>query len=149
MEPWTKSEVEAVYGAARGRSLPLPVFLQRVQAGFPNPADDFLIEGYLDLNEHLVRRPAATYYLRVAGTSMIGAGIHPGDLLVVDRAIEPGDGHVVVAVLDGELTVKRLRLDGERAWLEPDNPAFAPLRVFPHSQFEIWGVVSAVIHPLL
>ncbi|MBT7942156.1 MAG: translesion error-prone DNA polymerase V autoproteolytic subunit, partial [Alphaproteobacteria bacterium] len=96
-------------GAVDETSAPsaLPFFATAVQAGFPSPADDYM-EGALDLNEHLIRRPAATFFLRVLGDSMTGAGIHSGDLLIVDRSIHPIDGHIVIAVIDGELTVKRL-----------------------------------------
>jgi DNA polymerase V len=127
----------------------LPLFNSRIQAGFPSPADDY-VEGALDLNRHLIRNPPATFFLRVQGDSMLGAGIHPGDLLVVDRSIEPKHGSVVIAVLDGELTVKRLwRPSPERVELRAENPAFPPIVIQEFQQFELWGVVTNVIHPLL
>lgn len=101
--------VETISTPDPSTSYRLPVFLGRLPAGFPSPADDY-IEGKLDLNRHLIKHPAATFFVRVTGNSMTGAGIHSGDLLIVDRSLEPTDGHVVVAVLDGELTVKRLQM---------------------------------------
>ena len=125
----------------------LPLFMEPVSAGFPSPAGDYM-EGKLDLNRHLIRHPAATFFVRVTGDSMIGAGIHSGDLLIVDRAIEPTDGKVVVVALDGELTVKRLHLHDGRVTLVPENERYAPIDITPEHQFEIWGVVTNVIHPL-
>ena len=93
--------IDAVYAPDLSTRYKLPVFLGRLPAGFPSPADDYL-EGKLDLNRHLIKHPAATFFVRVTGDSMIGAGIHSGDLLVVDRSLEPADKHVVVAVLDGD-----------------------------------------------
>ena len=141
-------------GPAAGdpRPLRLPLVLCRVRAGFPSPAEEY-VEAGLDLNELLVKRPAATFFLRVEGDSMTGAGIHDGDLLVVDRAAEAGDGGVVVACVDGRMTVKRLRhgVAGELR-LEAEHPDYPPL-VFHPPQDEcedaglmIWGVVVACIH---
>lgn len=127
--------------------LPRPLYASRVQAGFPSPADDY-VEGVLDLNEHLIRHPAATYFVRATGDSMLGAGIHPGDLLVVDRAIEPTDGRVVIAVLDGELTVKRLRLRDGLVQLVPENPAYTPITLASDAELIVWGVVTSVVHAL-
>ena len=140
----------AVFGAPpaeRRASLALPLFESRVAAGFPSPADDHL-EKTLDLNELLVRRPAATFFVRVEGTSMIGAGIHPGDILVVDRAEEAQDGQIVVAAVDGELTVKRLRRERARVYLQPENPDYRPIEITGETDLVIWGVVTSVIHRL-
>jgi len=131
--------------AATRRALPL--LLTGVQAGFPSPADDF-IDKRLDLNEHLILHPAATFFVRAVGDSMLGAGIHDGDLLVVDRAVEPSAGKVVMAALGGELTVKRLERTGERLLLAPANPDYPSFDVTAREDFEIWGVVSHVIHKL-
>ena len=125
----------------------LPLFLSRVAAGFPSPAEDYL-EGRLDLNKHLIRRPAATFLVRVTGDSMIGDGIHEGDLLVVDRSMKACSGKVVVAVVDGDLLVKRLlEVDG-RPTLVSSNPDFPPIKFSGDSQLEIWGIVTHVIHYL-
>jgi DNA polymerase V len=125
-------------------ALALPLYGSRISAGFPSPADDDL-EGTLDLNEHLVQHPAATFFVRVQGDSMIGAGIHHGDLLVVDRALEAKSGSIVVAVVDGELTVKRLKIAGERVWLMAENPAFAPLELRDGQALHLWGVVAHAV----
>jgi len=121
-----------------------PLFLSRVPAGFPSPADDY-VEARLDLNEHLVRHPAATFFVRVAGDSMSGAGIHCGDILVVDRAIEPIDKSIVVAALHGELTVKRLRRNNDKVRLEPENPDYPVIEIAEGEDLVIWGVVTSSI----
>lgn len=120
--------------------LELPLFTATVQAGFPSPADDH-IEGKLDLNEHLVRRPAATFFVRASGESMHGAGIFDGDLLIIDRGVSPQAEDIVIAVLLGELTVKRLKkLDGQ--WLlAAENTAYPSLPLV-EGECEIWGVVT-------
>ena len=139
--------VEAVYAPDLSTRYALPVFLGRLPAGFPSPADDY-IEGKLDLNRHLIKHPAATFFVRVTGDSMIGAGIHSGDLLVVDRSLEAADRHVVVAVLDGELTVKRLFKQQGVLRLLPENLNYQPIEISGQHAFEIWGVVTSVIHSL-
>jgi DNA polymerase V len=139
--------VEAVYAPDLSTRYALPVFLGRLPAGFPSPADDY-IEGKLDLNRHLIKHPAATFFVRVTGDSMIGAGIHSGDLLVVDRSLEAADRHVVVAVLDGELTVKRLFKQQGVLRLLPENLHYQPIEISGQHTFEIWGVVTSVIHSL-
>ncbi len=118
-----------------------------VPAGFPSPADGHL-DQVLDLNRHLFRHPAATFLARVRGDSMLGAGIHDGDLIAVDRALPARDGHVVVAILDGEHTVKRLRRRDGRLWLLPENDAYQPLEVTGDASLTICGVVTHVIHGL-
>uniref|UniRef100_I2Q1C3 SOS response transcriptional repressor, RecA-mediated autopeptidase n=1 Tax=Desulfovibrio sp. U5L TaxID=596152 RepID=I2Q1C3_9BACT len=125
--------------------LPLPLYLTPVSAGFPSPAEDYLDKA-LDLNELLIAHPAATFYVRACGDSMRDAGIRSGDILVVDRAVEARPGKIVIAAVDGELTVKRLRcLDG-RLFLAPENPAYMSIEVHPETSFEIWGVVTFIIH---
>ena len=122
----------------------LPLCSARVAAGFPSPADDHL-EAPLDLNEHLIKHPAATFLVRVEGDSMSGAGIQAGDLLVVDRAREPQSGSIVIAVVDGELTVKRLRVEKKRVRLVPENPAYRPIEVGRGTDVVVWGVVAHAI----
>ena len=139
--------VEAVLWPDRATRCARPLFMVSVSAGFPSPAEDY-IEGRLDLNRHLIKHPGATFFVRVAGDSMIDAGIHPGDILVVDRALEPTDGNVVIAVLDGELTVKRIAHRGGHLHLVPDNPAYPALPIHEDMEFEIWGVVTCVLHHL-
>ena len=125
----------------------IPLYAETVSAGFPSPAESYR-EGELDLNELLVKNPPATFFVRVAGDSMTGAGIFPGDILVVDRSIEPSDKSVVVAALDGEFLVKRLRLKEHRVTLEPENRKYAPIEITEQSDFKVWGVVTAVVHKL-
>ena len=125
----------------------LSVFSARVSAGFPSPAADYE-EGKLDLNKHLVRNPAATFFVRVSGDSMTGAGVHDGDLLIVDRSKEPVSGNVVIAVIDGELTVKRMRIKKGKYTLEPENENYPVQKITENMEFEVWGVVTNVIHPL-
>lgn len=123
---------------------PLPLAGASVKAGFPSPAEDFL-EGPLDLNRALIHNPASTFFVRVEGDSMSGAGIDDGDLLVVDRAIEPCDGKIAICYVDGEFTVKRLQ-QAPNAWiLLPANPKYRPIRVDSSNELVIWGVVSYVI----
>lgn len=140
--------VTEIHAPDLSNPLPLPLAEAACPAGFPSPADDFL-EKRLDLNEHLVKNPASTFFVRVAGDSMTGAGIHDGDLLVVDRSLRPADGNVVIAVLDGELLVKRLLRSGGRVRLTPENPAYETIEIHSGSDFTVWGVVTNVVHGLL
>jgi len=125
----------------------LPLYLVHISAGFPSPAEDY-IEGGLDLNRYLIKHPAASFYVRVTGDSMIGAGIHPGDLLLVDRSLEPRSSRVVIAVVNGELTVKRLYRRRGQLYLVPENPEYETLEITEAMEFQVWGVVTTVIHPV-
>lgn len=116
-----------------------------VIAGFPSPADDYL-EERLSLDKYLIKNPSSTFFVRVEGDSMIGAGIYPDDILIVDRSLEARSGDVVVAVLDNEFTVKRLIKSSKHALLKPENPAYPAIKVDEDSNFMIWGVVTNVIH---
>lgn len=127
---------------------PIPLFASSIQAGFPSPAEDY-VAARLDLNELLIRHAEATYFLRVKGDSMVGAGIHPGDLLVVDRALTPQDGSVVVAEVDGDLTVKRLRFFQGRPELHPENPTYPVLYFKEGQELRIWGIVTSTVHTVL
>lgn len=120
--------------------LALVLYTSKVPAGFPSPADDH-IEGRLDLNEHLIRRPAATFFVRAEGASMTDAGIGDGDLLVVDRGMTPAADNIVIAVVHGELTVKRLKNMGGAWVLAAENPDF-PNIPLDESGCEVWGVVT-------
>jgi DNA polymerase V len=125
----------------------VPLYLNPVAAGLPAPTEDY-IEGKIDLNRHLVKHPDSTFLVRVVGESMQDAGIHPRDLLVVDRSLEAVSGKVVIAVVDGELTVKRLRKHRNKLWLMPENPNFQPIEIGENVDLHIWGVVTNVIHAL-
>lgn len=123
----------------------LPLFASKVPAGFPSPADDHL-EAAIDLNQQYVRHPAATFFVKAQGHSMIGAGIHNGDMLVVDRSLEAQSGSIVIAVVNGELTVKRLLLNEDEVWLLAENPEYQPIHIEEGMELHIWGVVAHVIH---
>ncbi len=123
----------------------IPLYSSAVSAGFPSPADDY-IETALDLNEHLIKHPAATFFVRVTGDSMINAGIYDRDVLIVDRSLSAKQNDIVIAVLNGELTVKRLKTEGDVLYLLPENPDFSPIKVTKSMSFTIWGVVTTVIH---
>ena len=139
--------ISAIYGFDRQTNLKRPLFACGVSAGFPSPAEDY-VKGRLDLNELMVQHPAATFFVRVAGDSMLGAGIHHDDILVVDRSLEPGHGKVVIAVVNGELTVKRLFQQHGVVRLLAENPDYPPLELTEETACEIWGVVTFVVHSL-
>ena len=125
----------------------IPLFLSAVQAGWPSPAEDYIDEE-INLHEMVVRNPAATFFLRAAGESMLGVGIHDGDLLVVDRSAEAAHNRVVIAALDGELLVKRLVQRGRRTFLTPANPDYPEIEITNREYVHIWGVVTFVLHKL-
>ena len=135
-----------MYSSVAKYSMPLllPLAAHRVPAGFPSPATDYLEDG-LDLNAYLVQHPAATFLFSVQGHSMQGAGILDGDKVVVDRAVDARHGHIVVATVDGEFTLKRLYQRHNRVELHPENPAFPPIRFTGSTQLQIWGVVVGVV----
>jgi DNA polymerase V len=118
-----------------------------VTAGFPSPADDYL-EQALNLDELLVKNRVATYYVRVRGWSMLGAGIHDGDILMVDRAVQPTNGKIAIVMIDAEFTVKRLCLRDGRLFLQPENEQFAPQEISLETDFTVWGIVTCIIHPV-
>ncbi|GHE20833.1 LexA family protein [Halomonas urumqiensis] len=132
--------------SSEGHAVALPLMGCRVRAGFPSPADDHL-EAEIDLHAHVVKRPAATYFVRAEGDSMVGDGIHHGDLLVVDRSLEPLPGRVVIVALEGEPTVKRLAHREGGVYLVASNPRFAPIPLAGR-ECEVWGVVTHVVHAL-
>jgi len=146
-KPKIGPSVERIHPYGTDERQELPFFDAPIPAGFPSPAEGYL-DKKLDLNELLIRHPAATFFVRVAGESMIQAGVHSGDILVVDRAQEPRSESVVVAVIDGELTVKRIRKRGDRIFLLPENPDFPVMEILGEMNFEVWGVVTYVIHSL-
>lgn len=123
----------------------IPLFASPISAGFPSPADDY-VELSLDLNEHLIKHPAATFYARVKGDSMINAGINDGDLLVVDRALDIYDNCIAVCIIDGEFTVKRLKKQANKILLVPENEQYKTIEVSEFNEFEVWGIVAYVIH---
>jgi len=125
----------------------LTFYKEAVECGFPSPARDFS-EGTIDLNEELIPHPNATFIVRARGDSMVGSGIYPGDLLIVDRSIKPQNESIIIAVLDGELSVKILRLKNKQVNLSSSNKNYADVPVSEEMDFTIWGVCTNVIHNL-
>lgn len=145
MKPNRPLQIVDLFQPVLSESLECPAFISTISAGFPSPADDY-VEKNLDLNTLMVSHPSATFYVRVEGDSMRDAGIQSGDLLVVDRSLEAADGKIVVAILNGEFTVKRIELLENRVVLHPENPAYRSIAVPADSDFQVWGIVTYVIH---
>ena len=129
------------------RTFALPLFNGKVAAGFPSPADDY-VDKTLDLNELLIQKPSATFFVRAQGESMLGAGIHPNDILIVDRSIAPVPGKIVICALNGELTVKRLQFNNEQWHLKAENAAYPYIVIHEELEMVIWDVVTNIIHAL-
>ena len=138
-------EIEAPIPFVKRTSLKLPLVSASVEAGFPSPADDHLERG-IDLNEELIRNPAATFLVRVNGESMRDAGIHSGDVVIVDKSITPTDRKIVVAMIDGNFTLKRFRKKDGRVFLTAENAEFPPIEVTDGQELTIFGVVTYTIH---
>ena len=145
MIPKCDASITEIYGFDQKRKIIRPLFMCGVSAGFPSPADDY-IERLLDLNELLIKNPPATFFVKVAGDSMTGAGINDGDILIVDRSIEATNRKIVIAAVNGELTVKRLVKKNTSCSLVAENSNYESLEINEESQCEIWGVVTSVIH---
>lgn len=139
--------VASIFKPERTTKMRLPLYLNPVAAGFPTATEDY-IDANIDLNRHLVKHPDSTFLVRVIGESMKDAGIHPNDMLIVDRSIEVTSGQVVIAVVNGELTVKRISHHQNKLWLMPENEAFRPIEIDEHTDLHVWGVVTNVIHAL-
>lgn len=139
------ASISGLYGFEKKAKIPLPFFACGVSAGFPSPADDYIGQ-QLDLNDLLIRNPAATFFVRVAGDSMTGVGINDHDILVVDRSLEPVHGKIIIAAVNGELTVKRLVKTDHSCKLVAENPNYPPLEVTEDLSCVVWGVVTSVIH---
>jgi len=134
-----------IYVADKSMSLNIPYFEGGVSAGFPSPAEDYM-DGKLDLNNLLINNPSSTYYVRVVGDSMKNAGIISGDLLVVDRSLEITNNCIVVAFLDGEFTVKRIKKTTNKMFLHPENSNYKAIEITEEMDFELFGVVAHAIH---
>lgn len=143
--PSTRIEEVMAYLENTLPSCTLPLYSSKVQAGFPSPADDY-IERYLDLNSEFIKHPSATFLLTATGDSMIDVGIFEGDILIVDRSLDAVDGKIVIAALDGDLTVKRLSRKNGKVQLMPENPKYSPIDITDEQDVVIWGVVTRVIH---
>jgi DNA polymerase V len=133
-----------IYSALTDSELELPYLSSGISAGFPSPALDF-IDLTIDLNKHLIKHPSATFYGRVKGESMRDAGIYDGDLLVIDKSIEPVDGKIAVCYIDGEFTLKKIKIIKKELWLMPANTDYSPMKIEEHNDLKIWGIVTHVI----
>lgn len=147
MTPLHQSETLEFFSATTGTALDLPLIDAGIHAGFPSPAEDF-VDTSIDLNRELIKNPSATFYARVKGNSMIDAGIHDGDLIIIDKSLEPADGKIAVCFIDGEFTIKRIKIDRDCCWLVPANDDFNPIRVTEENEFLVWGIVVHVIKSL-
>lgn len=132
------------YSISTETKLELPLVGEAIRAGFPSPAEDFL-DVSIDLNKELIKHPASTFFGRVSGDSMRDIGIDDGDLLVIDKSIEPSDGKIAVCFIDGEFTLKRIKTDKDCIWLMPANEKYKPIKVTKDSDFVVWGIVIHVI----
>lgn len=119
----------------------LPLAINKIPAGFPSPADDYM-EDRLDLNEKLIRNPSSTFFAKVSGHSMVDAGINDGDLIIIDKSLPPKDESILVCALNGEFTIKKLRKMGRDYYLMPENPGFEPILLSEDNDFIVWGVVT-------
>lgn len=129
------------------RPATLPFIQSGVKAGFPSPALDFM-EYSIDLNKYLIKNPHTTFYIKADGHSMRDAGIDDGDMMIADRSLSPASGKIAICLIDGEFTVKRLKMEAGCIYLMPENTEFAPIRVNSHNQFTIWAIVTCVIKSL-
>lgn len=125
-------------------NMPLQFADEGIRAGFPSPAQDYM-EQAIDLNKEIVKHPASTFYGRVVGNSMSGEGIDDGDILVIDKSLELIDGDLAVCFINGEFTVKRVKLEKDFAWLVPSNPDYQPIKVTKDDEFTIWGIVTYTV----
>ncbi|HMZ46490.1 MAG TPA: translesion error-prone DNA polymerase V autoproteolytic subunit [Chitinophagaceae bacterium] len=133
-----------IYSALSETALELPFVGQNISAGFPSPALDFTDLG-IDLNKHLIKHPSATFYGRAKGQSLKNAGINDGDLLIIDRSVEPINGKIAVCYIDGEFTAKRIKKTKNELWLMPENEDYKPIKIEEENNLIIWGIVTHVI----
>ncbi len=139
-----KTKTLEIFSTETSTELDLPFVESGISAGFPSPADDFL-DVSIDLNKALIQNPSATFYGRVKGDSMIDAGMNDGDLLIIDKSLEPMDGKIAVCFIDGEFTVKRIKIEKDVIWLMAENKKYSPIKVTSDNDFIIWGIVTTVI----
>jgi DNA polymerase V len=142
-----QSETLEFFSATTGMELNLPLIDAGIHAGFPSPAEDFA-DISIDLNQELIKNPSSTFYARVKGDSMKDAGIHDGDLIIIDKSLEPANGKIAVCFIDGEFTIKRIKIESNCCWLVPANDDFNPIKVTEENEFLVWGIVVHVIRSL-
>ncbi len=121
--------------------------VEGIRAGFPSPAEDYT-EPTLDLNRYVIKNPASTFYARITGDSMIGADIHDGDIVVIDKSLEPKDGNIAVCFIDGEFTLKQIKVEKGKLLLMPANPQFHPIEITEDNHFVVWGIVTHIVKQL-
>ena len=134
-----------IYKLKAGGNIKLPLFTVPVSAGFPSPAEEY-VEQLLSLDEHLIQHPQATYLIKVKGDSMKEAGINTGDVLIIDKSLIPQNNDIVIAIINGEFTVKQIKKDKDILYLQPANKDFKPIKISDEMDFKIWGVVTYIIH---
>lgn len=140
-----KKEIDIICQLEQKTSYKITLFESAIPAGFPSIAEDY-VDRALDLNELLIKHPAATFFVRVKGDSMINAGINSNDILIVDRALTPTNNKIVIARLNGQMTVKRIKMEQEKVFLVADNPKYSPIEITSSMDFEVWGVVTCILH---
>jgi len=138
--PLYNSDKLSIFSVLPKVEMELP-FMGTVSAGFPSPAADFL-DIAIDLNQYLIKNPSSTFIVRTTGNSMVGAGISDGDILIVDKSLQPENNKIAICVLDNDFTVKRLKVTKQGIWLMPENPTFSPKKITEFEDFEIWGIVT-------
>ena len=141
----TDNTIDEIFAVEHKTIVKCPLFICGVSAGFPSPADDH-IDRKLDLNELLIQNPAASFFVRVAGDSMKDAGINNGDILVVDRSLQATSGKIIIGIVNGDLTVKRLVRNDTSCKLVAENPDYPPVEISEDMDFNVWGIVTSVIH---
>lgn len=141
-------EIATIYSAGNYPQVLVPFLEGKVSAGFPSSAENF-IDKSLDLNDLIIKHQAATFFIRVKGNSMIEAGIRSNDILVVDRSLAIANNHIIIARINDELTVKRIKIEGEKLFLIPANDEYKPIEITDDMDFEVWGTVTFVIHQTL
>jgi DNA polymerase V len=141
--PLAQNHIE-IFTVSAEQELSVPFVEEGISAGFPSPALDF-IHQYIDFNKHLIKHPSATFCGKVKGYSLKNAGIDDGDLLIIDKSLEPSDGKIAVCYIDGQFTAKRIRITKNEVWLMPENDAFKPIKITEENNFLVWGIVTYVI----
>lgn len=146
--PMKSDEIATIYTACDSTKVLIPILEGKVSAGFPSSAENF-IDKSLDLNDLIIKHEAATFFIRVKGNSMVQAGIHSNDILVVDRSLAVSNNRIIIARIADELTVKRIKIDGEKLYLMPANDEYKPIEITEGMDFEVWGIVTFIIHQAL
>ena len=140
-----RTDVLDIYAVEESTLSNIPMFADSVQAGFPSPAEDYM-DLDLNLQDHLIQNPSATFCVRAVGESMKDAGIQSGDIMLVDKSLTPKNRSIVLAVIDGEFTIKRVNVSEKEIYLMPENENFPPIKITEEMDFQVWGVVTYIIH---